>query len=103
MSSLKRLTATAFAVAAMLVPSAQAGTLVQGSPCAFNGAAAWSPNGKHIAWAGQRTICVAKADGSDAHPLHLHGQRIWGLRYGSAQLAWPPMRTNGGNASSLPA
>src|SRR6478735_12277709 len=89
MSSLKRLTATAFAVAAMLVPSAQAGTLVQGSPCAFNGAAAWSPNGKQIAWAGQRAICVAKANGADAHPLRLHGHLPNLRRPAPFQLAWP--------------
>jgi WD40 repeat protein len=88
MSSLKPLAATVFAVAALLVPSAQA--VRQGSRCAFAGAAAWSPNGKQIAWAGQRAICVANANGSDAHPLQLRGQRLPDLRRPAPfQLAWP--------------
>lgn len=89
MSSLKRLAATLFAVAAILVPSAQ-GAVPKGSPCAFKGAQTWSPDGKQIAWAGQRAICVAKANGSDAHPLHLHGQLLYTLRRPEPfQLAWP--------------
>jgi|1186.fasta_scaffold06336_2 dipeptidyl aminopeptidase/acylaminoacyl peptidase len=79
----------------MVVPAAGGntasvpGAVPQKSPCAFSGAPAWSPDGKQIAWAGQRAICVAKANGSDAHPLHLHGHRLAPLRRPTpARLVW---------------
>ncbi len=46
--------------------------------------ATWSPNGKEIAWAGRASICVANADGSDAHPL----AHTRGTVDSPTQLAW---------------
>lgn len=46
--------------------------------------ATWSPDGRQIAWPGRTSICVANADGSNAHPLpHTQGtvdsptQLVW--------------------------